>query len=377
MSKTNIPNKTVSLLWAQAAGRCQYEGCNEILYRDMVTQRRGNSSYIAHIVGDSPDGPRGDAERSGPLSKDISNLMLLCDTHHRLIDQEDVEGHPEKRLVAMKKKHEERIERVTGITPDKSSMIVLYGANIGEQEAHLSYNLSANAILPEYYPAENSAFEVAIKNVPFRDRDDIYWNTYSKDLEEKIKHSFWPRFKAADTEHCSIFGFAPQPLLVQLGTLVNDIHKVKVYQKTREPDTWDWLKEDTSNFSGFSINRPTDTTKTPRLVFALSADTITERITEKHIADSSIWEVTVDNPDNDMLRTEEQLTLFRQTVRKVLDEINTASSSDQLHVYMAMPVACAIELGRCWMPKAHKAMVLYDFNTANGEDKEAITIKNE
>lgn len=44
---------------------------------------------------------------------------------------------------------------------------------------------------------------------------------------------------------------------------------------------------------------------------------------------------------------------------------------------MAMPVACAIELGRVWMPKADMEMVLYDYNTALDEDVPVITIKNE
>jgi hypothetical protein len=44
---------------------------------------------------------------------------------------------------------------------------------------------------------------------------------------------------------------------------------------------------------------------------------------------------------------------------------------------MAMPAACAIELGRVWMPKADMAMVLFDYNTALGRDIETLTIKNE
>lgn len=32
MSKTNIPQKVMRLLWLRAAGRCEFEGCNKILY---------------------------------------------------------------------------------------------------------------------------------------------------------------------------------------------------------------------------------------------------------------------------------------------------------------------------------------------------------
>ncbi len=36
-------------LWARAAGRCQFNGCNRILYRSPVTQERVNITEKAHI----------------------------------------------------------------------------------------------------------------------------------------------------------------------------------------------------------------------------------------------------------------------------------------------------------------------------------------
>ena len=92
MSKTKISSMNQNLLWAISGGRCEYDGCNEVLYTDILTKKRYNTAYIAHIVADSPDGPRGDTERSSLLANNISNLMLLCDRHHRLIDKEDVQS---------------------------------------------------------------------------------------------------------------------------------------------------------------------------------------------------------------------------------------------------------------------------------------------
>ena len=42
--------------------------------------------FVAHIVADTPTGPRGDVERSALLSDDVNNLMLLCYVHHKLVD---------------------------------------------------------------------------------------------------------------------------------------------------------------------------------------------------------------------------------------------------------------------------------------------------
>ncbi|MGL4879955.1 MAG: HNH endonuclease, partial [Waterburya sp.] len=44
--------------WIKSGGRCQFRGCNKLLYRDDLTKIEKNSSYFAHIVADSPGGVR-------------------------------------------------------------------------------------------------------------------------------------------------------------------------------------------------------------------------------------------------------------------------------------------------------------------------------
>ena len=94
--------------------------------------------------------------------------------------------------------------------------------------------------------------------------------------------------------------------------------------------------------------------------------------------EASIWVVTAENPNNDMLKSEGQLAEFRKITRQVLDEINAASQEQSIKVFMAMPAACAVELGRGWMPKADKQLVLFDKNNAvDVDDAETITIKQD
>ena len=83
----NIPTHIKYLLWGKSTGRCQYFGCNKKLYTDPLTNEEYNIAYHAHIIADSPEGPRGDIELSEEYCADISNLMLLCDAHHRLVDK--------------------------------------------------------------------------------------------------------------------------------------------------------------------------------------------------------------------------------------------------------------------------------------------------
>ena len=84
MSKTTIPTDVKRDLWFAAHGRCEFAGCNKILFQHGITMDKCNISNYAHIIGDSAKGPRGDEEKSKALSKDINNLILLCPECHKL-----------------------------------------------------------------------------------------------------------------------------------------------------------------------------------------------------------------------------------------------------------------------------------------------------
>jgi len=373
MSKTKITTKNQNLLWAVSGGRCEYEGCNKILYTDILTNKMYNTAYIAHIVADEPNGPRGDVKRSKELADKIDNLMLLCDVHHRLVDKVDVTGHPESRLLEMKRKHEERIRRVTSIAPNMSSEIILYGANIGQNNSPLSYQSASDALLYDYYPASNSAIELGLKNSLFTDNTDTYWATEEANLCEQFYLKIKPILMRGDTNHFSVFALAPQPLLIKLGTLLNDLNNLKVYQKHREPSTWKWQLE--SPKIEYIIKEPADKTKVPVLVFSLSATITYDRI-ERALEDNvSIWEVTIKEPNNDFLKTEDLLSKFRCTVRHIFDKIKSYHGCTDLHIFPAMPVSASIELGRVWMPKADMPLILYDENKSKVGFYKTITIK--
>ena len=91
---------TKMILFAKSGGRCQFEGCNKYLLRDDITSEELNDANIAHIVASSSNGPRG-ACNSHELSDDINNLMLLCKTHHKLVD-DNPEEYTVERLTEMK-----------------------------------------------------------------------------------------------------------------------------------------------------------------------------------------------------------------------------------------------------------------------------------
>lgn len=374
MSATSITTKNQNLLWAISGGRCEYEGCNKILHTDILTKKRYNSAYIAHIVADEPNGPRGDVKRSKLLCNDISNLMLLCNEHHNLIDKYDIARHPESRLLLMKQRHEERIRRITAIAPSMSSEIILYGANIGVNNSPLSYQSANEALLYDYYPASNYPIELGYKNASLTDDMDAYWITEEANLFTQFNLKIKPRLMQGNTDHYSVFAIAPQPLLIKFGVLLNDLNNVKVYQKHREPSTWKW--QTASSDIEYILREPDDKTKVPVLVFSMSATVTYDRIQKALGDNTSIWEITINGtPHNDFLKTEALLSDFRRTVRHAFDKIKSYHGYTGLHVFPAMPVSASIELGRVWMPKVDMPMTIYDANKEKNDFYKTITIK--
>jgi hypothetical protein len=359
MSNSYIPTKIKTKLWILSGGRCEYDGCNKPLWRDELSLVDMNAAYIAHIVADDPNGPRGDVEWSPKLRKEFSNLMLLCDVHHRIIDITQVTEHPVDRLQKMKTAHESRIELLTSVQPNRKSEILLFGADIGAHTSPLTYLGAAEAMLPDYYPASQYPIELGMHNVSIKDDETNYWKIQEDNLRRLFDGKVTARLQAKTLEDISVFALAPQPLLMLLGVLLGDITKSQVYQLHREPKGWKWA--DHPEDFAFKVARPEKYDGTPALIFSLSANITRDRIDEVLGSDCRVWSVSVDVPNNDFLRSKEQLAEFRNVMRGVLNEIKLRHGQNTLlHVFPAMAVSTAVEFGRILMPKADMPIRVYD-----------------
>jgi hypothetical protein len=96
-------------------------------------------------------------------------------------------------------------------------------------------------------------------------------------------------------------------------------------------------------------------------VLSLSATVTADRITEVIGQNVSIWTITVPTPNNDFLKSRGQLAKFRSIVRPLLDRIKANhGQTTPLHIFPALSVSAAVELGRVRMPKADTPWKVYD-----------------
>jgi hypothetical protein len=358
---------TRTILWAKAAGRCQYAGCNKWLIGDLIAGAEDkNFGFVAHIVADTPDGPRGDPIRSPLLSNDINNLMLLCHAHHKLIDVDDVAGHPEARLLAMKVAHEARIETVTGIDEDRASHVLRYAANIGSHDSPVAFEQISVAMLPDRYPAEGRRMiDIALAGCRFEDHEPEFWAFQRENLKRQFTSGVRARIEAEEIRHLSVFALAPQPLLIELGRLLCDIAAADVRQLQREPKGWSWPA------AGLPLQyRVREGSAGPgpvALVLALSATVNDDRVAAVLGRDTAIWVIEAERPHNDIMKSPADLAEFRRLLRSTFNAIKTAHGEQAtINIFPALPVSAAVEVGRVWMPKADLPLVIYDQNRRMG-----------
>jgi hypothetical protein len=321
-----------------------------------------NLAEKAHIYSFSADGPRGNRGVDAKRLDALGNLILVCDICHKTIDKNWSDSrYTIAQLQHWKAGHEARVARVTGIGPDKSSHILLFGSNIGDHDGPLHYSQAVDAVFPHWYPAEDRAIELGVRNSVLSETEKaLFWGPARENLDADYEY-VRRRIRSGEIRHLSVFALAAQPLLIRLGALLGDIVGAEVYQLHREPaQSWEWPVEAPAP-PQVEIRRPSFTNGPPALVLAFSAPVTADRISSVLRLDAAIWTLTVASPHKEIVKSSAQLSEMRGIFSRVFDEIKTVHGQDTLlHVFPVMPVSLAVELGRARSPKAEMPWRVYD-----------------
>ena len=103
--------KDLKLLWGFSAGRCSYPNCKIKLVLSSSTEhdKAAIIGNIAHIYAHAEGGPRFNPDISEKDRNSYDNLILLCGTHHDMIDKQP-NKHPTSILLKYKKQHEKWVD---------------------------------------------------------------------------------------------------------------------------------------------------------------------------------------------------------------------------------------------------------------------------
>lgn len=363
--RPSIPDQVQRELWARAAGRCEFRGCNDLVYKDRLTQKRDNLATISHIIAFSPDGPRGHRELSKLLEKDISNLMLSCRVHGKIIDSHDyVEKYPVEELREYKREHEQRIRILTSIQEEAKTHVLVLQVPIAGKSFTIDLVQVHQAILPRY-PADENALIIDLSDVAIREDVPGFWNFMAETVSSRFNELLAEGIKKGRINHISVFGLAPIPLLMHLGTLIGNKVSADLYQRHRESQNWIWQAEAREVEGLFHVAKPESTisTRDVALILSISGRVDREKVQAATKKDFATYEILANNPSFHFMKSRERLCQFGVVYRSVLAEIRGRYGHEcTVHLFPAAPAPVAIECGRSLMKKCDPSILVYDLH---------------
>ena len=338
--RPRIPLQIQRELWARAAGRCEFRGCNKCIYKDGTTQRSRNSSEIAHIISWKSTGPRGN-EDSSKLATDISNLMLVCPEHNNLIDDPKyIDKFPVELLREMKAEHENRVFHLTGLGQDYSLRVIELVSKIQGQTPTIDLKDEIEALLPYYPMEENIGIDLSgIENI--------------NDAMRRIDQSVSLYVDGADQKSYAVFIMCQIPYSCYLGYRIGDKRKTRSFQYFR--DTCDWKWRETGGHIGIIYPEEKSSADINLLI------NISGIIQAELIPKQPSYIIQADEPSVYFLQSEEQITEFRMRYRETLDLIRARHGEDvKIHLFVAAPNSITFEIGRSIMKNLDPTIILYD-----------------
>jgi hypothetical protein len=357
-------------VWARAAGRCAI--CNRDLLVNSLTGAPGLFGELAHIAGAtvSARSPRGLDPGADPKRSGAGNLMLLCAGDHVEIDRGgSVDLLTIARLRGLKNAHEERIRRYTALGPEQTSVVLrVFGTLRGDAVALTGEAAGAAVVagdrrFPDYTLSIGyDGVEIDLTGLPGEaDPDEVYFASARQRIDEVIKSRVMPAVARGHVHHLAVFAFARLPLLIYLGSQLDDTFPVSVYQHHRA--TGNWLWQEGGETAAFEVSVPLGEPHNEAALLINVSGSIMTRELPHQVSGLPLYRLTLKEgtPGPEAITTRASLLAFERAVRAFFARIEAEHKDMQrLHVFGALPLAAAVTFGRAHDPHVHPQLVLYD-----------------
>ena len=362
VSVRHIPHLTRLLLFVRAGGRCEFDGCPHYLIEHPVTLKEGNFAEVAHIVAFREDGPRGAIFRPKNIHVP-QNLMLLCPQCHKLIDDHPGD-YTRRTLVEYKRRHENWIKQVTGLSPDQKTALLVFTSPIGRQTVSVGYDHMLEAVAPRY-PVSREGLEIDLTNLL---KEGASVNAVAQEtIKARLTSYFDERGEWKRSGHISVFAIGPMPQLIYLGSQLSNKVSTDLFQRHRDTESWTWKRTGIPVHYKFRrIRKGTDPSRAA-LLLCLSGSGPRENLPADLDSAYSIYELTLDGitPSPTFLSRREDLERFKLKYQDALAEIMAEHPSlKELDLFPAVPAPVAVLCGRETLPKVHPALRVHDYYKA-------------
>lgn len=374
-----VDTKTKFEVASQAAWRCQFDGCGEDLRHHLAPGSAGNYGYFAHIIASSSDGPRGDALESPRLANDPTNIMLMCDKCHRLIDRIAPDRYTTDVLREMRDRSLVEVRRLLESLRYPTAQVLVIGGNIEGQpfvfdqrvaeEAMWLRSLRTGSLRAEWF-ARNGA-HLGASNSPG------YWLSLFELLKTDI-----PRLRGmltgtsyggAQRPPLAIFPLHGTSVLVLSGRLIGDSSPVNLFQFHRDQVSgergaqWAWPNVASPDDDKFKVlvHRSRQEGDAEAILQVNLTAPIPGSDLPEHLYSSGAYvfpaiEVTVESCSHHCIEHIKDLELLGRALDDVFRKLHDQWRIRKVHLVVIAPVAACLRIGQKMQARHHADFVLYE-----------------
>jgi hypothetical protein len=366
----DISIQTAQKVWADAGGRCMFEGCPCDLTEIPLWTGSARVGYLAHIIASDPDGPRGNQADSHRLANNPENIMLMCDAHHRLIDSFAPADFPPARLNEMRRKRREQVKLYLDALSYLPSQAVTLHANLAYVPTYFHDTEFVEAILATGRSMLPRVIHYIRRENQRDDRNTSgFWANYLREHEGHI-HALITGFNAvrsSPAENISVFPLHHVPTMVLAGRIMGEAQFIQVFQYDRERRSWAWNPQSVAKPAGtFSVSYLPE----ERVPEALVTIELTSAIDEKAIpadlkanvdAGQMPWiRITTPNPRFNCIDHPEDLEQFMRVVRSVIIHVQDRMRVQKIHLIAISPASTVFRFGQMLQAGHHPEYIVYD-----------------
>lgn len=367
-SRVTITHTVETQLWGLSAGRCSF--CAAYLLDGRASHTHTTKvGELAHIVGATTGSKSPRGQRAMPLAAraEASNLVLLCHSCHKMVDDPaNVEYWNEERITARKQEHEARVRRATDFSTLQRTLVVttegqVRGAAVKVLSRHVAHALAEAGLIVHVDGGHRADVLVRLPGDLTR---SFVWDAARAAIDEGVL-SLARWIEGGAESDISIFALAPIPMLVYLGACLDDVASVRVFDRhrdERDSDAWAW-RPDRDSRTEFTIAVQQEGAVEDGIVVevAVSGDARAGRLPpELHSLPRIRIEPTTGLPRPGLIETLADLESATQAWANLLAQVERQWPGRRtLHVIAAVPASLAIRIGQRRMRDVHPDLVVY------------------
>ncbi len=362
----SMPTRNQVLL--DAHGRCMFEGCGADLTEDLVTRVRGNFGTLAHNVAASEGGTRGVLYLSGGLADDPQNILLLCDTHHRLVDTIAKADYSAAVMSVIRRRFcETATELLDGLALTPTPAFCVAWPVHRQRVALPSSRQAARALKPIGARLDGKLRTVNDNEALLRSLEgEVLWDLMAAAVERTaddiLQQAHGEGYRAA------LFAMGLMPALVALGAKLGNKCDITPMLRYRENGLWYWpVNEPRGEFYTIEgLDRLTDSEDEVSLLLGLTAVPEAMCSTAESLGMDTVSVVAqTQYLGNGALGHPDDGASFRQRMQELLHRLADAHGVRRVHVLPCASNAACVFFGQSF-DSYHPELVIYDFAPEGG-----------